>query len=114
MKLKIESTNRKVKKCLSSLFNDVLNIDLNSNMWIESIKNHNDLFLHLDIDEKKGIVNIIPLPSCDVLHIAEHKPLKTKKEITRSILKQLEKAAVLHLYALGFSQKQILNFKLSF
>lgn len=114
MKLKIKSSNRKLKSCLTSLFNDVLHIDLNYNMWLETMEMYGDLFLLLNVKEKEGIVNIMPLPSYEVLHIAAHKSCKTKKAMRTSILKQLRKAAVLHLYSQGFKQNQLTNFKLNF
>jgi len=51
----------KIKDSLSTLFNNVLNIDFNLWGWVRNLVKYGDFFLKLDIVEEVGIVNAHPL-----------------------------------------------------
>ena len=64
--LTIRCSNEEIKSCLTSLYHDVLNIDSNLFGWCRTMCKFGDFFLYLDMDDKKGIVNGIGLPSNEV------------------------------------------------
>ena len=64
--LTIKSSNEEIKKILRNLFNDVLNIDYNLWPWIRNACKYGDFYLHLDIEEEIGIVNVVPLSAYEI------------------------------------------------
>jgi len=64
--LTISSPNAEIQKVLRNLFYDILNIDYNLWPWIRNACKYGDFFLHLDIEEEIGIVNVMPLSSYEV------------------------------------------------
>ena len=64
--LTISSQNDEITKVLRNLFNDILNIDYNLWPWIRNACKYGDFFLHLDIEDDIGIVNVTPLSSYEV------------------------------------------------
>ena len=59
--LKIKSSNENVKRVLHNLFYDVLNIEFNLPSWVRQMCKYGDFYLHLQISEKFGIYNVLPL-----------------------------------------------------
>ncbi len=59
--LTIKSSDEGIKKILHNLFYDILNIQFNIWPWIRNMLKYGDTFLKLDISDKYGIVNVIPL-----------------------------------------------------
>mgnify|MGYP003663700034 FL=1 len=64
--LKINSDNEEIEKVLNNLFYDVLNIEFNAWPWIRNLCKYGDFYLKLDITEKVGITNAIPLSSYEM------------------------------------------------
>lgn len=64
--LTISSPNAEIQKVLRNLFYDILNIDYNLWPWIRNACKYGDFFLHLDIEEEIGVVNVVPLSSYEV------------------------------------------------
>jgi hypothetical protein len=64
--LTISSQNDEIKKVLHNLFYDILNIDYNLWPWIRNACKYGDFFLHLDIEDEIGIVNVTPLSAYEV------------------------------------------------
>ena len=64
--LTISSPDDNIRKILRNLFYDVLNIDYNLWPWIRNACKYGDFFLHLDIEDDIGIVNVTPLSSYEV------------------------------------------------
>jgi hypothetical protein len=64
--LTISSPNAEIQKVLRNLFYDILNIDYNLWPWIRNACKYGDFFLHLDIEEDIGIVNVVPLSSYEI------------------------------------------------
>ena len=64
--LTITSPNDNIRKILRNLFYDVLNIEYNLWPWIRNACKYGDFYLHLDIDEDIGIVNVIPLSAYEI------------------------------------------------
>lgn len=59
--LLIKSGDPKIKKVLYNLFYDIMNLEFNAFSWIRSMCKYGDMFLHLQIAEKYGIVNVMPI-----------------------------------------------------
>tara|TARA_B100001564_G_scaffold260628_1_gene222385 strand:+ start:379 stop:2223 length:1845 start_codon:yes stop_codon:yes gene_type:complete len=64
--LTITCQNENVQKILHNLFYDVCNIEFNLWPWIRNMCKYGDLFLKLDIAEKYGVVNVVPLSSYEM------------------------------------------------
>mgnify|MGYP001420007209 FL=1 len=64
--LQINTDNDQVKEILHNLFYDIVNIEFNLWPWIRNMCKYGDFFLKLDIHEKYGITNVVPLPVYDV------------------------------------------------
>ena len=55
--LEIKSNNNQIKDILHNLFYDILNIEFNLWPWIRNLVKYGDLYLHLNIQEKWGVIN---------------------------------------------------------
>jgi len=64
--LKIDTSNEEIKSILHSLYHDVLNIDYNLFGWCRTMCKYGDYFLYLDLDDKKGVQNVIGLPAQEI------------------------------------------------
>ena len=60
--INIDCHNREIKDILDTLLYNVLNSEANLFGWARSACKYGDYYLYLDIDEKLGITNVIPLP----------------------------------------------------
>ena len=67
--LTIQTDNNQIKQILNNLFYDILNIEFNLWPWIRNMCKYGDFFLKLEIDEKYGITNVVPMPVYDVSRI---------------------------------------------
>lgn len=59
--LVIKTEDDTLRKILHNLFYDVLNIEFNLWSWVRSACKYGDYFLYLQIVEKHGVVNVIPI-----------------------------------------------------
>ena len=64
--LDIKTDNDQIKQILHNLFYDILNIEFNLWPWIRNMCKYGDFFLKLEINEKYGITNVVPLSVYDV------------------------------------------------
>ena len=76
--LKIKTDNPKVHKILHNLFYDIMNIEFNLWSYIRNMTKYGDFYLHLDILDKYGIVNIKPLSVYEVNRLEGHDPANPK------------------------------------
>jgi len=72
--LRIDCQNDEIKTILSSLYQNILNVDFNLFGWARSMCKYGDLFLYLDIDEEAGITNCIGLPAHEVERLEGEDP----------------------------------------
>jgi len=72
--LKIRTNNTQVQKILHNLYYDIMNIEFNLWSWIRNLTKYGDFYLHLEIVDKYGVVNIKPLSSYDVIRLEDHDP----------------------------------------
>ncbi len=64
--LQIQTDNNQIKEILHNLFYDIINIEFNLWPWVRNMCKYGDFFLKLEIDEKYGITNVVPLSVYDV------------------------------------------------
>ena len=72
--LSIRSKNEHIQDILHNLFYDILNVEFNLWPWVRNMVKYGDLFLFLDIDEKYGVVNVIPLSVYETIRIEGQDP----------------------------------------
>ena len=76
--LKIKTDNPKVSKILHNLFYDIMNIEFNLWSYIRNMTKYGDFYLHLDILDKHGVVNVKPLSVYEVNRLEGHDPSNPK------------------------------------
>jgi hypothetical protein len=64
--LRIKTADEDIKNILHNLFYDVMNIEFNLWAWIRGMSKYGDYYLHLDIEEGIGIVNVSPMSAYEV------------------------------------------------
>ncbi len=65
----IDCRNQEIKEIINKLLYTVLNVEANLFGWARSMCKFGDYYLYLDIDDKIGITNCIPLPVREVERI---------------------------------------------
>ena len=65
--LTIRSSNENIKRILHNLFYDILNLEFNLPAWTRNMCKYGDFYLKLEISEKYGVYNVIPLYVYDVV-----------------------------------------------
>ena len=76
--MKIKTDNPKVAKILHNLFYDIMNIEFNLWSYIRNMAKYGDFYLHLDILDKHGVVNVKPLSVYEVNRLEGHDPSNPK------------------------------------
>jgi hypothetical protein len=67
--LTIKTDDENIKQILHNLYYDIVNIEFNLWPWIRNMCKYGDFFLKLDIDEKYGITNVVPLSVYDTSRV---------------------------------------------
>ena len=70
----IKTDNENIKEILNNLFYDIMNIEFNLWPWVRNMVKYGDFFLHLDINEKYGITNVVPLSPYEVIRAEGEDP----------------------------------------
>lgn len=70
--LQIRSSDENVQRILYNLFYDVLNIEFNLWLWIRNMCKYGDFYLKLEIAEKYGVFNVIPLSTYEMIREEYH------------------------------------------
>jgi hypothetical protein len=65
--LNINSSNENIRKVLHNLFYDVLNVEFNLPTWVRNMCKYGDFYLKLEVSEKYGVFNVIPLSVYEVV-----------------------------------------------
>jgi hypothetical protein len=65
--LNINSADENIRKVLHNLFYDVLNVEFNLSTWIRNMCKYGDFYLKLEVSEKFGVYNVIPLSVYEVV-----------------------------------------------
>ena len=109
--LDIKTDNEQIKQILHNLFYDILNIEFNLWPWVRNMCKYGDFFLKLEIDEKYGVTNVVPMSVYDVSRLegldpenpeyvkfliesstSEHRYKSTERSATREELENYEVA----------------------
>ena len=70
----IKTDNENIKEILNNLFYDIMNVEFNLWPWVRNMVKYGDFFLHLDISEKYGITNVVPLSPYEVIRAEGEDP----------------------------------------
>ena len=70
----VKTDNENIKEILNNLFYDIMNIEFNLWPWVRNMVKYGDFFLHLDISEKYGITNVVPLSPYEVIRAEGEDP----------------------------------------
>ena len=70
----IDCPNEEIKAVLGSLYENVLNLDHNLFGWCRSMCKFGDFVLYLDIDDRIGIKNVVPIPLREVERLEGEDP----------------------------------------
>ena len=65
--LNINSSDENIRKVLQNLFYDVLNVEFNLATWVRNMCKYGDMYLKLEVSEKFGVYNVIPLSVYEVV-----------------------------------------------
>jgi len=65
--LNINSADENIRKVLHNLFYDVLNVEFNLATWVRNMCKYGDFYLKLEVSEKFGVYNVIPLSVYEVV-----------------------------------------------
>ena len=65
--LNINSSDENIRKVLQNLFYDVLNIEFNLVTWVRNMCKYGDFYLKLEVSEKFGVYNVLPLSVYEVV-----------------------------------------------
>ena len=65
--LNINSSNENVRRVLNNLFYDVLNVEFNLSTWVRNMCKYGDFYLKMEVSEKFGVYNVIPLSVYEVV-----------------------------------------------
>jgi len=72
--LRINCQNDEIKGILTSLYDNILNLQFNLFGWCRTMCKYGDFFLYLDIDEEEGIKTAIGLPPQEVERLEGEDP----------------------------------------
>ena len=67
--LDIQTENKNIHDILHNLFYDILNIEFNLWPWVRNMCKYGDFYLYLDVNEKYGVTNVVPLSPYDVTRV---------------------------------------------
>jgi hypothetical protein len=67
--LKIHHEDDNVKQILENLFYDILNVEFNLWPWTRNLVKYGDFFLQLEMADKLGIINVMPLSTYEMSRV---------------------------------------------
>jgi hypothetical protein len=70
--IQILTEDSEIKDILHNLFYDILNIEFNLQHWVRNFVKYGDWFMKLEITEKLGVINVIPLSVYDVQRLENY------------------------------------------
>jgi len=72
--IEVKSDNNNIKQILENLFYDIMNVEFNLWPWVRNMVKYGDFFLYLDVSEKYGITNVVPLSPYEVIRAEGEDP----------------------------------------
>ena len=70
----IKTDNNNIKEILNNLFYDIMNIEFNLWPWVRNMVKYGDFFLYLDISDKYGVTNVVPLSPYELVRAEGEDP----------------------------------------
>ena len=64
--LNVKSGNEEIKAVLTTLYDQILNVQYNLFGWSRTMCKYGDFFLYLDIDDNFGVKSVIALPPMEI------------------------------------------------
>tara|TARA_R100000664_G_scaffold207_2_gene515 strand:+ start:19824 stop:21659 length:1836 start_codon:yes stop_codon:yes gene_type:complete len=64
--LTLYSESARIKSILADLFNNILDVDTNLQMWCRNMCKYGDDFVYLKIDPEKGVIGCFQLPNIEI------------------------------------------------
>jgi hypothetical protein len=104
--LEIQSDNDQIKQILHNLFYDIMNIEFNLWPWVRNMCKYGDFFLYLDISDKFGIHNVVPLSPYEIIRSEGEDP--ENPYYTKFYLEAMEQA---HPYFARSSSNKKIEFE---
>ena len=65
--IEIKSSSDEVEKVLHNLFYDILNVEFNLWPWVRNMVKYGDFYLKMDITEKYGVTNVLPISAYEMI-----------------------------------------------
>ena len=72
--IEVKTDNDNIKDILHNLFYDIMNIEFNLWPWVRNMVKYGDFYLYLDVSEKYGITNVVPLSPYEVVRAEGEDP----------------------------------------
>jgi len=104
--IEINSDNDQIKQILNNLFYDVLNIEFNLWPWVRNMCKYGDFFLYLDVKDKYGVTNVVPLSAYELVRSEGEDP--ENPYYTKFYLEAMEQQ---HPYFARGTQSQKIEFE---
>ena len=104
--IEINSDNDNIKQILNNLFYDILNIEFNLWPWVRNMCKYGDFFLYLDVKDKYGVTNVVPLSAYELVRSEGEDP--ENPYYTKFYLEAMEQQ---HPYFARGSQSQKIEFE---
>jgi hypothetical protein len=106
--LEIHSEDNNINDILQNLYYDIINIEFNLWPWIRNMCKYGDFFLQLDIHEKYGITNVVPLSAYDITRV------EGEDEVNPHYVKfVLEGGQNVHTYKAGKVENEFENYEIA-
>jgi len=77
--LKIHHPDHEIKQVLENLFYDILNLEFNLWPWTRNLVKYGDFYLHLEIADQLGIINVAPYSPYEISRVENFDPLNPQR-----------------------------------
>jgi hypothetical protein len=77
--LKIHHPDHEIKQVLENLFYDILNLEFNLWPWTRNLVKYGDFYLHLEIADELGIINVAPYSPYEISRVENFDPLNPQR-----------------------------------
>ena len=108
--LNIKSENENIYDILHNLYYDILNIEFNLWPWVRNLCKYGDFYLYLDIKDKYGITNVVPMSAYDVTRVEGLNPENPYE--TKFVIEDTDKRHSYQKSEKEFDSYEIAHFRL--
>ena len=106
--LEIHSQDDNINDILQNLYYDIINIEFNLWPWIRNMCKYGDFFLQLEIHEKYGITNVVPLSAYDITRVEGED--ETNPHYVKFVV---EGGQSVHTYSAGKADNEFENYEIA-